>query len=409
MSTVARFIGFDIHRQFVMITAVDAQQQVLFDAVRVPLDTFEEWARTQLRAADHVALESTTNAWAVYDVVAPLVAEVTVADAHKISLISRSLRKTDQHDALVLAKLLAATLIPAVWVPPDAVRELRGLVAHRRHLVRDRTAAKNRLHSVLHRHNLHLPTGDPFSQTNQAWWQALTVSSTECLRVRHELLHIQHLSTLIDEVEAEIARLSIQAPWHDQLAFLVQMPGIGLLSGMTILSAIGDITRFPSPRQLVGYSGLGASVHASGNTYRTGRITKQGRRELRTVLVECAWSAVRYSPYWKLRFERLKAQIGKQKAIVAIARKMLVVVWHVLTKREADRHADPQAVARALMKWASRHHAATALGVSRPDFVWHELDRLGLGQQLECFHYSGKLYVRQPEVPPVVREAAGSA
>lgn len=83
---------------------------------------------------------------------------------------------------------------------------------------------------------------------------------------------------------------------------------------MTILSAIGDITRFPGSRQLVGYSGLGASVHASGNTYRTGRITKQGRRELRTVLVECAWSTVRYSLFWKARFERLRAQVGKQKA-----------------------------------------------------------------------------------------------
>lgn len=409
MSTIARFIGLDIHRQFVMITAVDAQQKVLFDGVRVALDSFEAWAQTQLRTTDHVALESTTNAWAVYDMVDPLVAEVTVADAHKMSLINRSPHKTDQHDALVLAKLLAARLMPTVWVPPDAVRELRGLVAHRLQLVRDRTAAKNRLHSVLHRHNLHLPTGDPFSQTNQVWWQALTVSDTERLRVRHELLHIQHLSTLIDEVEGEIAQLSVQEPWYNQLAFVVQLPGIGLLSGMTILSAIGDITRFPSPRQLVGYSGLGSSVHASGNTYRTGRITKQGRRELRRVLVECAWSAVRYSPYWKLRFERLKAHIGKQKAIVAIARKLLEVIWHVLMKRQADHHADPQAVARALMKWASCQRTATALGVSRPDFVWHQLERLGLAKQLECFAYSGKLYVRPPGAPPIVREATGTA
>jgi transposase len=409
MSTPPRYIGLDIHRQFVMIAAVDEHQQVLFNGTRVSLDTFAAWAQIQLRATDHVALESTTNAWAVYDVVEPLVADVRVADAHKLSLISRSPHKTDQHDALVLAKLLAAKLIPTVWVPPDAVRELRNLIAHRRQLVRDRTAAKNRLHSILHRHNLHLPTGEPFSQANQAWWQALTVSSTDRLRVRHDLLHIEHLSTLIDEVEAEIAQLSVQDPWYDQLAFVIQISGLGLLSGMTVLSAIGDITRFPSPRQLVGYSGLGSRVHASGNTYRTGRITKQGRRELRTVLVEAAWSAVRYSPYWKLRFERLKAQIGKQKAIVAIARKLLVVIWHVLTKREADRYADPQAVARALMKWASRQRTATALGMSRADFVWQQLDRLGLEQQLDRFHYSGKLYVRQPTTPPVVREAAGTA
>lgn len=263
MKAQTRFVGLDVHRQFVMVTAVDAQQHVLFDAIRVPLDSIKVWARTHLQATDHVALEATTNAWAVYDAMLPLVAEVTVADAHKMSLISRSPRKTDPHDALVLAKLLAANLLPAVWVPPEAVRELRSLIAHRRHLVRDRTASKNRLHSVLHRHNLYLPQGDPFSEASRGWWHALTLSRAEQMRVRHELLHIQHLSQLIEEVEAEIAHLSTQAPWCAQLAFLIQLPGVSWLSGMTILSAIGDITRFPGARQLVGYSGLGASVHAS--------------------------------------------------------------------------------------------------------------------------------------------------
>src|SRR6516225_5945119 len=98
---------------------------------------------------------------------------------------------------------------------------------------------------------------------------------------------------------------------------------------MTILAAIGEISRFPSPQKLVGYSGLGASVHASGQTHHTGPITKQGRRELRTVLVEAAWSAVEHHPFWKAEFARLVPALGKGKAIVAIARKLLVVVWHV--------------------------------------------------------------------------------
>jgi hypothetical protein len=115
MQAPPRFIGMDIHRQFVTVAAVDEQQHILFDPVKVPLDTFQAWAETHLQTTDQVALEATTNAWTIYDRVRPLVAEVTVADAHKISLISRSPRKTDQHDALVLAKLLAANLLPAVW------------------------------------------------------------------------------------------------------------------------------------------------------------------------------------------------------------------------------------------------------------------------------------------------------
>jgi len=391
-----RSIGLDVHREYVMIAGVDGQQQVILEPCKVPLSRFSKWSAKHLRATDQVALEATSNAWAIYDQLTSQVDEVKVANVYKVKLISSSRAKTDRHDAVVLAQLLAANLLPAVWVPPVTVRELRSLVAHRQRLVRDRTAAKNRLHSVLHRHNLQLLTGDPFSEANQAWWQTLSLSRTEQLRVRHELAHIQHLSTLLAEVETEIVHLSVEEPWNDQLVFVMQLPGVGLLSGMTILSAIGDIRRFPSASQLVGYSGLASSVHDSGKTRWTGKITKQGRRELRAVLVECAWSAVRYSPHWRATFERLAHRVSKQKAIVAIARKLLVVIWHVLTNRKPDRQTDPQAVARGLMKWASRSRLATSIGLSRPAFVWRELDRLGLGPHMKHFEYTGHRYVRQP-------------
>jgi transposase len=130
---------------------------------------------------------------------------------------------------------------------------------------------------------------------------------------------------------------------------------------MTILAAIGEITRFPSAQKLVGYSGLGASVHASGQTEHPGAITKQGRRELRTALIEAAWIAVRQHPYWEAQFERLAARKGAGKAIVAIARKLLVAIWHVLTKHVADCHADPVRVARKL--WRSRPKARHGFAV----------------------------------------------
>ena len=394
MDRMARSVGIDAHRQYVVVAGVDEQQQVILKPCRVSLEQFSRWAQGHLKATDQVALEATSNAWELHDQLVPLVGQVTIANAFKVKLISRARVKTDRHDALVLAKLQAAYLLPGVWVPPLPVRELRGLVAHRQQLVRDRTAAKNRLHSVLHRHNLILPKGDPFSAAHQTWWQALKLSSTEQLRVRHELAQIQHLSSLLEEVEAAMAQLSVQDEWRGQVAFLIQLPGIGLQGAMTILSAIGDIHRFPNAKQLVGYSGLGGSVHDSGQTHQTGKITKQGRRELRTVLVECAWTAVRYSAYWKACFTRLATRLGRRKAIVAVARKLLVVIWHVLSKRTADYQADPQAVARSLMKWASEHRLATSLGLSRSAFVWQELARLGLGTQLECFTYVSHRYQR---------------
>jgi hypothetical protein len=108
----------------------------------------------------------------------------------------------------------------------------------------------------------------------------------------------------------------------------------------------------PSAKHLVGYAGLGASVHNSGKTHRTGRITKQGRRELRWVLVQAAWVAVNTQPHWKEQYQRLTRRKPTNKAIVVIARKLLVVVWHVLTECVADRKADEEMVAFNLLMWA---------------------------------------------------------
>ena len=138
-----RPIGLDVHRDYVMVAGVNRQQQVILEPCKVILARFPEWSAKHLRSTDQVAPEATSNAWAIYDQMTSVVSEVMVANAHKVKLISSSRAKTDRHDAVVLAKLLAANLLPAVWVPPVNVRELRSLVAHRQRLVGDRTAAKN--------------------------------------------------------------------------------------------------------------------------------------------------------------------------------------------------------------------------------------------------------------------------
>jgi hypothetical protein len=175
-----------------------------------------------------------------------------------------------------------------------------------------------------------------------------------------------------------------------------------MLTAMTLLSAIGDITRFPSAKQLVGYSGLGARVHSSGDKHIGGGITKAGRKELRTAMIEAAWTAVQHDPYWERRFNELAQRRGRARAIVAIARKLLVVVWHVLTHREADRHADPAAIARSFMRWGAYHGVAASLGLPRTAFVRRELDRLRIGQSLDTVPFSGRLNrLPMPDTVPI--------
>jgi len=392
--TGKRYVALDIHKSYLMVGAVNSQQEVVLSPRRVSFLEFETWAKKHLRADDVVALEATTNAWYVYDLLVPWVERVVVVHPYHVKLIAASMVKTDKIDTLVLARLLAANILPAIWVPPVYVRELRGLVAHRQRLIKQRTAARNRLQSLLHRHNLIPPEGDLIEQRD--WWASQALSQTEKLRARQDLAVIDYLAPLVAEVETELARLSVTSPWADQAPFLIQLPGIGLLTAMTILGAIGEIERFPSAKKLVGYAGLGARVHASGQTHYTGGITKQGRRDLRSVMIEAAWVAVRSSAHWQTQFEHLEMRIGRQKAIVAIARKLLVVVWHVLTARAADRQAEELAVARSFMNWGTYRGLAHRLHTPRIQFVRQQLDRVGIGQSLTVLHHSGHDYPLPP-------------
>lgn len=139
-------------------------------------------------------------------------------------------------------------------------------------------------------------------------------------------------------------------------------------------------------------------MHRSGQVAYTGRITKQGRSEMRRVLVEAAWTAVGCHPYWKAQFTRLRARLGENKAIVAIARKLLVAIWHVLTHREADRHHEPALVARKLLRRAWELKAAGRAGQSAGAWVRAELTRLGIGAEVTGIAI-GKVVHRLP--PPV--------
>jgi hypothetical protein len=171
----------------------------------------------------------------------------------------------------------------------------------------------------------------------------------------------------------------------------VQLPGISLINALTILGAIGEITRFPSAKKLVGYAGLGGRVHDSGQTRRRGGITKAGRRDLRTAMVQAAQTAANTHPHWKAELKRLQPRLGRNKAIVAIARKLLVSVWYVLTNEESDRFAEPELVARKLLQYAYTLGKANRPTSQSPgQYVRHHLDRLGLGADLTEIPWGAK-------------------
>lgn len=314
--------------------------------------------------------------WDLYDIVAPLVTRAVVAHAGAVRQIAEARVKTDKEDVKRLIRLLIADIVPEVWVPPVHVRELRGMISYRNRLVKTGTMIRNRLHSLLHRHNLVLPES---GLTDKAWWEEQKVSVLEKIQIRQELSMLDEVAKHKAEVDAELGRQCLGEVWGKPAVRLLQLSGFGVIVTMTILSAIGDVSRFERPNKLVGYSGLGAGVHDSGKEHIEKRITKSGRKELRWALVEAGWRAIRSSPYWKEQYEKyLKRMRRPNQAIVVIARKLLVAVWHVLTKEETDVHAHEEDLAYKMLVLSWDLDEDVRMGLTYKQFAKYALMKLGV-------------------------------
>jgi transposase len=383
-----RFFGLDIHKEYFVAVGVNPQREVVFGPQRVSNYQLDDWVSRVLTPQDSVVVEMTTNTYLFYDTLLPHVHSVIAVHSPSVSLVTRVAVKTDKKAALALAQLLAAGMLTGVWIPPHEVRDLRALIARREKMVHLSSLAKNRLHSLLHRNHLVLPEKNPFSPEQSTWWESLPLSATEQFLMRSDLDTLAFAQKQVAQAEEQIKQESVR---DERVPLLIQLPGVAMLTAITILAAIGDITRFPTAKKLVGYAGLGTRVHDSGMTHNSGRITKAGRTDLRRGMVNAANHAIEHHPHWKKEFERLESHLGRSKAVVAIARKLLVAVWHVLTEQVADRFADPQNVASSFL-----HHAYQVgtrnlpNGQSALAFTREQLDRLEIGKDLQQINWGSK-------------------
>jgi transposase len=389
-----RYIGLDVHKHYLIALGVDEDLNVVLPARRVELSHLESWMKKTLTRRDDVALEMTTNTWQLYDELSEYAGKVIVVHPPHVALITRSQVMNDKIAASILARLLAKGLLVGIWIPPQEVRELRGLVAQRKKMTGLATQAKNRLHAVLQRHHLAPPEGNPFQEAQNAWWLALDLGPLEKVNVQSDLETLRfaqaqqmRLTSMMEEIASQ----------QEQITRMLQVPGFGIVTAVTVWAAIGTIQRFADPQHLVGYAGLGTRVHDSGMSTRTGRITKAGRRDLRVVLIEAAQVAANTHPHWKAELARLQPRLGRNKAIVAIARKLLVTVWYILAQHKTDRFAQPEAIAQKFLKFAYQLGKENrSAGQSAAQFVRQRLDTLHLGQELTSIAWGSKKPIPLP-------------
>jgi transposase len=334
-----RFIGLDVHLDFCEI-AISERGRVRSGG-RVP--SSPEGLRVladSLAPDDHVALEVTGNALAIARRLEPHVARVVVAARKELRAISEAKVKTDRRDARTLARLLAAGLLDGCWLPDEKTRSLRRRLSRRAQLVRQRTRCKNEVHAVLMR-NLkgRPPMSDLFGKSGRVWLGELELPGDERQTVDGCLRQIDFLDAEIAMLEKEIAQHALGS---EDIRRLMTVPGVSLTTAATFIAAVGEIDRFPSPRKLVGYLGLDPKVRQSGREpARHGRISKQGDAQARQMLTEAAFVAVSTAGPMRAFYERVRARRGSQIAIVAVARKLAVLFWHMLTRQEDYAFARP--------------------------------------------------------------------
>lgn len=341
-STQTRYVGLDVHKREITACILDADGRKLrttqFSLTRHRLKAFAE---ITLRPTDQVVLEATTNSWAVADVLRPHVARVVVSNPMATKAIAQAKVKTDKVDALVLAQLLRCDYLPQVWQPDSRTQRMRQLTGRRATLVQQRTAIRNRIHSVLAMRLIETPEW-LFSKFGIEWLDELVkrgdLDEEARLLITSDLTLMNQLQEQIDGFDQILA----QHAWQDQrVRLLMTLPGVDVTVAESVLAALGDISRFRSPQHAASYLGLVPSTRQSAAKCYHGPITKQGNVQARWMLVQAAQQLGRHPGPLGNFFRRIKRRKNHNVAVVACARKLVVIAMHMLSNNEPYRYAQP--------------------------------------------------------------------
>jgi transposase len=341
-----RCIGLDVHREFAQVAVWQSGRVRQAGRIKTTPEELRLFADS-LAPTDEVAIEATCNTHAIAKLLQERVARVVVSNPLKTRAIAEAKIKTDKVDAATLAKLLAADFLPGVWVADDETQALRRQVARRAHIVRQRTRLKNQVQSILHRNLVaRCPAADLFGIKGRRWLAEQPLPADELQAVDALLRQLDFHGQELRIIDAALAKVALAS---SDVKRLMTIPGVDATVALSIVAAVGDFSRFSSPNRLVSYLGLNPRVRQSGGQPAShGRITKQGRAHARGMLVEAAWAASKTPGPLRAFFERIRARRGMQIAVVATARKLACLCWHMITKEEDYAHRRPSLNAQKL-------------------------------------------------------------
>jgi transposase len=323
-------IGCDFHTRYQQIAMAREETAELLLERRLDHESGEAQAfyrsLQNLREPVRVGIEATGPIHWFERLLAELGHELWIGDSAKIRASETRKQKTDERDAALILDLLLAKRFPRIWVPTPAERDLRQLLWHRHKLVSLRTMLGNQLHFLAMSQGL-CRKKKLFTKKGRGELVSLGLGPWASRR-REELLQ------LLDQLAAPITELDRavleEAQRRDDAVLLMTHPGIGPVTALAFVLAIGSVTRFHRSKKIASYLGLNPSEESSGGRRRLGAISKQGNTMVRWLLIETVHHAVRFDPELRQDYQRLKFRRGHAVAKVAIARKLAVRMYWML-------------------------------------------------------------------------------
>lgn len=364
------YVGVDAHKEKCVACFLDTTSgeswTVEFLTRKKDIETFaQQWLRKDMV----VGLEATSNAWFIAVTLAKYVRKVIMVEPRRF----HDGVKTDQKDAERLAISLAQGTYKACWIPNVQTHVLRRIAGYWTDLRKEINRTKNRLHATLTTYGITLSNKTPFSKKGREELEEIIKTLPKF--IAYEIISTLKRLDLAEEIKEELENLLAEIAKEEPLVhLLVTIPGISFVSALFVLSEIGDIKRFNTPGKLVRYAGLCPSLHQSGGKSYSGGITKAGRKRLRWILTQAANNAIRVEGRIRNFYLRLRDRKHHNVAIVATARKMLVIIWHMLQKGEIFRDC----IERLYKKKARlmEKKAANAPAISLPDLIAQLMDFL---------------------------------
>ena len=322
------FAGLDTHKESVLLHMIDGRGRMVREE-RFPTDDMSLLRLAKIVGKAQCVMEAGSTCYPVYDALTERGIKVKVA--HPLLLKSLSgLKKTDKIDARRIARMLKAGIIPEAYIPTKNMRMERDLVNQHIFLVRQRTREINRVRALLLRYRIK-PKAKSLFGTRANWLDEAEIPVTIKPLLQQSIEQIRRLREQQKQVDALIEE---QARNNEDAVLLHTIPGVGWFTSYLVSVTVDGVGRFGTAEQLVSYAGLAPRVYQSGDTKYSGSISKTGRSELRWALGQCAWIAVGKSRKFRKKYLKLKRKHKEKKAITAVARKLLVVMYYMLKRRE---------------------------------------------------------------------------